>query len=142
MKNIDKLNQKIRKYIPRLMELEDGCMIKYSGEIFTIGKDCGTWNSETSLHLYELNIDIISEEYQIIGKEPMLNDVLEWLNLLLNKNKKYKDDKIHCNIQKGLLCIYLSYNDMWYSRLICKWDLSSHFLKDQSENTINELLNI
>lgn len=133
---LKELTEKIRKAIPRLMELEDGCMVKYSGEIFTVGEDCNTLNSDTSLHLYELNIDIIEEEYQIIGKEPMLNDVLEWLDIIL------VDKDIHCEIKKKYIIIYPTYNDMMYCKKIGKWDLSKPYLKDQSKELIEKLNNL
>ncbi len=84
----------IRAKLPRLMELEKGCLVRDRetgglGEvvafenkfIYVEWKDNRGVSKETSKTLNDYT--------EIIGKEPMLNDVMEWLNSFgFNRNSE------------------------------------------------------
>lgn len=136
---LKELTEKIRKSIPRLMELSDGCVIKYGTETEWIV------SKKENEFVYIISYISISarkvihqedEKIEIIGHEPMLNDVLEWLDIIL------VDKDIHCEIKKKYIIIYPTYNDMMYDKKICKWDLTKPYLKDQSEELIKYLNNL
>ena len=127
---LNELKAEIRKAIPRLMELSEGCEIiskieDYFNNIeiesnFIIGKNA-EFDGE----------DIVIGEYcygtinfTIIGHEPLLNHVLEWL--------KIKGIKITDTTDDLLLC-FGGYK--YYSF----WDLSKSKLSDQSEELIDFL---
>ena len=119
MTNLQKLEQEIRTKIPRLMELSEGCLIRFTdGEIIKI--------SQGMLRQIK-NIDYRNEEFTIIGHEIQLNDVLEWLGMM---------DYNYCQTTEvNLLCITIESDDYYVSY----WDLSKQYLKDQSEGLIKSL---
>ena len=133
---LNELTTEIRKSIPRLMELSEGCEIiskieDYFNNIeiesnFIIGKNA-EFDGE----------DIVIGEYcygtinfTIIGHEPLLNDVLEWHSL--NGRCKYS----HFEVSKGEA--YFSIYDGEENESI-NWDLSKLKLSDQSEELIDFL---
>ncbi len=126
----------IRAKLPRLMELEKGCLIKNTyGKYKIINKknnyfDCvdivGTVTSYSEKYLRKI------KGFEIIGKEPMLNDVLEWLR---GKNHAYWGYRMN---SAGELTAYDFYKRKW-STPIDFWDFSKPYLKDQSEKLINFL---
>jgi hypothetical protein len=63
-------------------------------------------------------------DLELIGKEPMLHDVLKCFSLT-PKDKK----------EKGLT---FKFNES----IVSKWDLSKPYLRDQSEKTINHLFDL
>ena len=127
---INKLTTEIRKSIPRLMELSEGCEIiskieDYFNNIeiesnFIIGKNAEFDGEDIVIGEYCYG----TINYTIIGHEPLLNDVLEWL--------KIKGIKITDTTDDLLLC-FGGYK--YYSF----WDLSKSKLSDQSEELINFL---
>lgn len=134
MKALEELTQDIREKLPRLMELENGqiirslisdpsCLIE-EGEIFVIGKEDCTKLNENSIEIGGY-IYIVNKDFEIIGKEPMLNDVLEWF--------KYS------NVENG---INMMYEWIWIDtvkEILNLWDLSKPYLKDQSPELITFL---
>ena len=79
---LNELKAEIRKAIPRLMELSEGCEIKiqYDVSFFITGNCFDTYYaiSEDGCNFKTLDsIDIM----ETIGHEPLLNDVLEWLKI-------------------------------------------------------------
>jgi len=130
---LNELTTEIRKSIPRLMELSDGCEIiskieDYFNNIeiesnFIIGKNA-EFDGE----------DIVIGEYcygtinfTIIGHEPLLNNVLQWLNTFF-------EYEVFIN-QQG----FIGYQDSSYIGHHEFWDLSKSKLSDQSEDLINYL---
>ncbi len=134
------VTEDIRVKLPRLMELEKGCLLENDNDFIEICKklpktskyndnfyqgfsyddNCGHW-------FYENQIEDL--DYKIIGKEPMLNDVLEWISLMHIEEIIFKLEK-HCFFIKDDV---IPIND-WY-----EWNLSTPYLKDQSEELINFL---
>ncbi len=125
------VTEDIRRELPELMKLEKGCILKYDDDFIEICKklpktskyndnfyqgfsyddNCGHW-------FYENQIEDLG--YKIIGKEPMLNDVIDWFYL------------------KGIYFSFSMYNSQIKKEHI-KWDFSKPYLKDQSEEFINFL---
>ena len=129
MKNeLQQLESKIRQALPRLQELSDGCKIDYYENIYTIGVDC-TLGLNNQIEVDE-NMTIFSDEYDIIGHNIYLSDVLEWQST--NGRGKYS----HFEVSKGegYFCIY----DGEESDSVL-WDLSKPLLKDQPKEVIEYL---
>lgn len=132
MKELEELTQEIREKLPRLTELTEGQRLLtlvsdepndiYEGAYETIG--IGAYLLENG------NIEIGSYEYEIgkafevVGKEPMLNDVLEWLQVKSQSDFEQGD--------KRYLTHFLAFK-------LSEWDLSTPYLKDQSPNLIKFL---
>ncbi len=127
----------IREKLPRLMEIEKGCFIQNDVEIWEL------WESEDKKTIPGLRISILGnesrlfniedlkkdQEYKIIGKEPMLNDVLEYLDVI------NIEIKLMATNREGASVLYLE-KDEW---TIEEWDLFNPYLKDQSEEVITFL---
>lgn len=137
---LDELSLLIRKNIPRLMELREGCVIEYfRGSRAYNCKVVETFPSYFNAYfdgeIESIDFELSENTFQIIGHDIMLNDVLEWLD----DNKKdygfngegyfYKEKR-----NEGLAGKEL-YN-------FVQWDLSKPYLKDQSEELIKFLYNI
>lgn len=135
-KKIEIISNIIRNKIPRLMEPNFSCKVitkENPNNIITICYDC-----------YEISVDKIiidskapllyKNKYQhiskIIGKEPMLNDVLEWVLTLNNCDIQFniseKEKHINIGINNNFIDI----------------DLSKPYLKDWNEYTINFLFKL
>jgi hypothetical protein len=134
MKALEELTADIREKLPRLKIIESGQEIKAlindssrlieKGEKFIIGKDdCYVYAGKAigmSGYIYD-----VGNDFEIIGKDPMLNDVLEWF--------KYSD------MEDG---INRMYEWIWIDtvkEILNLWDLSKPYLKDQSPELINFL---
>ncbi|MRM93753.1 hypothetical protein D1Z98_01850 [Riemerella anatipestifer] len=116
----------IRQKLPRLMELEEGCLIrdKEINVTFTI-----TERDDKFQLLYVngnncFSFDFFKSRFEVIGKDPMLTDVLEWLGTELYTVFTYG------------LEVYGSDEVYMFT-----WDLSKPYLKDQSEEVIDFLYN-
>ena len=123
---INKLTTEIRKSIPRLMELSEGCEIKiqYDVSFFITGNCFDTYYaiSEDGCNFKTLDsIDIM----ETIGHEPLLNDVLEWF-------LSVKDDSMLFTSTCGNIFLGLNKDKQI-------WDLSKSKLSDQSPELINFL---
>ena len=122
---LNELKAEIRKAIPRLMELSEGCEIKiqYDVSFFITGNCFDTYYaiSEDGCNFKTLDsIDIM----ETIGHEPLLNDVLEWLKIKSEIVFSFNDKRLYDHFKVWKL------ND---------WDLSKSKLSDQSEQLINFL---
>lgn len=134
MKELEELTREIREKLPRLKELSDGTIIKslFDDKRNFITKDTfyQIGYSEDCICLADnvnVNIDGYSyktSSFEIIGKEPMLNNVLEWLKVKSQSDFKPGD--------KRYLTHFLAFN-------LSEWDLSKPFLKDQSPELIKFL---
>lgn len=148
------ITDNIRQKLPRLMELEEGCLvmvkhndfISYEAKVIETGgggqiADTGGYDDSyiflnSHFEGYEQR-HADDEDIEIIGKEPMLTDVLEWLQLLPNLLERNEDLFLYI---EGIFCIYDSgWNKFNYTK-VC-WDLTKPYLKDQSEKVINFLYN-
>jgi 3-dehydroquinate dehydratase len=127
MLNYDLLKQKIQEVIPRLLEMSKGQLFTIKNMPFHYEFLHFIYNDDEEIveiaTLYNGEVDVFDYEYftnqhiTIYGKEPMLNDVLFWLNNQDNAN---------------ILSI-MRFNDTF------KWDLSNPYLKDQSSELIEWL---
>lgn len=133
---LKELTEKIRKAIPRLMELGDGCVIKYGTETEWIV------SKKEDEFVYIISYISISarkmihqkdEKIEIIGHEPMLNDVLEY------HSKDGKDKYSHFEVSNGKA--YFSIYDGEETESLV-WDLTKPYLKDQSKELIEYLNNL
>ncbi|WP_018675753.1 hypothetical protein [Riemerella columbina] len=148
----------IREKLPRMMELEEGCILKYpifnrakteiisdyeakiinvfgGGQIADTGDyddlECFMYSDDSWVERKNLTED----NYEVIGKEPMLTDVLEWVYKVSDLASKSKELQVSFD---GYFCVY---DHAWEKVEICKicWDLSKPYLKDQSEEVIDFL---
>ena len=137
---IEALSNKIRKALPYLMELSEGCVVKYIDDntlykvnglnFYTTGKatlyctDLSTKTKQSCVFPYN------TKYYEIIGHEPMLNDVLAWF---LKITKPY-----YCQFLDGVFFIY--YSDLSFIKY--SWNLEKPYIKDQSPELINFLYSL
>ena len=131
---LKELTDAIRNALPRLMVIEKGQIFhsKYYGDIVAtrIGKHS---EKVCSIYGFDLKDGLPRDNYyprdiELVGKNPQLNDVLEWFLSIKNDSMLFTST---CgNIFLGL------HKDKQI------WDLSKPFLKDQSEDLINFLHSI
>lgn len=127
---LNELTDAIRKAIPRLMELSEGCeiiskIVDYFNNIeiesnFIIGKNAEFDGEDIVIGEYCYGLI----NFTIIGHEPLLNDVLEWLKIKSEIVFGFNDKRLYDHFKVWKL------ND---------WDLSKSKLSDQSEQLINFL---
>lgn len=137
MTNYKKLKQKIQEAVPSLKEFINGCIIetphwnmfkqKYEDNLFDVyiiyfgnvyDEDAGFVCNTVDI---ERHFDLSKCKY---GKEPMLNDVLAWLD-------------------KTVGCWSCIVGQLTYIReLMVYWDLSKPYLKDQDQKLIDWLVGI
>ncbi len=131
----------IRAKLPRLINLEDGCLVfdkksKQIGQITRVINDVYiiVWKDDkvTPNHIIE---DVVNDNCSVIGKEPMLNDVLEWLSDLEIKNEEL-------NSSLGVSLFYGKDFRFKTCKNEVNWDLSKPYLKDQSEELVNFLFEL
>lgn len=131
MTNLELLTAKIRKQVPRLMEITKGFLIKskYYGVAELIYYDDEYYNYVFVDAKYQFR-SCNEKDIEIIGHEPMLNDVLFWLK------------GVSTDIQS--INIYGLFHDNNFIGVGNKiqWDLSKPYLKDQSKELIDYLLNL
>ncbi|GIZ15539.1 hypothetical protein [Capnocytophaga catalasegens] len=143
----------IRKALPRLVDVEKGCIVRAlhnnKGVIVDI-ENCLGLDDIVSYgvllpygEIKELKYLTLSE-FEIIGKEPMLNDVLEVLPKLLPPENRYYSEEIYLSSDGEFYRTYLNYKDANELEYLHHngWDLSKPYLKDQSEDLINFLYNL
>ncbi|MBS9774746.1 MAG: hypothetical protein KGV59_06280 [Tenacibaculum sp.] len=142
----------IRAKLPRLMELEKGCLVrgnfdfeilkvnplKHEGKVIRNDYLCWNLTGDYESIIYGKGVNELYEEYKILGKEPTILDCLEYLN-------KESTDVVYLITMDGEL---VSYNSKTYcdfeniSREGVDIDLSKPLLKDNEEliNFLYELL--
>ena len=123
---LNELTEAIRKSIPRLMELSDGCVIKNErGTKYKIyykeNRYYNVFNDETVSSSIPKPL---CKSYTIIGHEPLLNHVLEWLDT----------NKCDFSIRKEGFVFYRM-DDL----CMANWDLSKSKLSEQSPELIDFL---
>ena len=126
---LNELTTEIRKSIPRLMELSEGCVIKpHKQNEFVLDATYkiketkyGTF-VDSLMYMYDTYCD---SDFEIIGHEPKLNDLLEWF-------LSVKDDSMLFTSTCGNIFLGLNKDKQI-------WDLSKSKLSDQSEQLINFL---
>ncbi|TQM18309.1 hypothetical protein [Chryseobacterium aquifrigidense] len=125
MKELEELTREIREKLPRLKELSKGCIIESSEKVFEI--DDLMYAVCYNDQIFDRFTDswVFSDEYTIIGKEPMLNDVLQWF--------KESDMKDGINMMHELIWSHTA------KEIINHWNLSKPYLKDQSPELIKFL---
>lgn len=142
MNKLEQLTSEIRKTVPRLMELTDGCKLSpfnvFSAKVISNDKDYVYVLSTNNNCIEKFTNEEINRHFEIIGHEIMLNDVLEWLpNGFGITSGLYTGGFI--TIDKGNMCYSciqaVGIDEYKYYR----WDLSKPFLKDQSQELINYL---
>ena len=134
---IEALSNEIRKALPYLMELSEGCIffnqkrgyfkahhIRIIGH-FDLSRThlitaCVEGNSNANFY-YPLSCELV-------GHEPMLNDVLAWLS--------------NIGSSAYFLNIYGVFFNRHISNMRIVWDLENPYLKDQSEELINFLYSL
>ncbi|MDR7782924.1 hypothetical protein PG608_00420 [Riemerella anatipestifer] len=130
------ITDNIRQKLPRLMELEEGCLIrdKEIDVIYTIIE------KDDKFQLLFVNgnncfsFDFFKSRFEVIGKEPILTDVLEWLSLV-------GMDFTYSFSAKGKIYGYSKLMDLSLIVEDTKIDLTKPYLKDQSKEVIDFLYN-
>ena len=123
---LNELTTEIRKAIPRLMELSDGCVIEneYKTKYKIYYNEKRYYNVFNDESVSNSIMKPLSKSYTIIGHEPLLNDVLEWLKIKSEIAFGVNDKRLYDHFKVWKL------ND---------WDLSKSKLSEQSEQLINFL---
>ncbi len=130
MSNYEKLKTEIQKAIPNLMKIEEGQIFnsEHYGDIIATKITSHTKKS-FSVYGFDIKEGLPRDNYyprdlKLIGKEPMLNDVLEWIKIKLNSDDDLK----------------LKYHFMY--KILETWDTSSPYLKDQDILIMNTLFSL
>lgn len=165
MKELEELTADIREKLPRLKELEAGCvidftdiMVKYTvshsfRDLFQYhyylscphyygpekpnGRHIFEYHEQDCISQYSLDEGVKNEDVKILGKEPMLHDVLDWHTRYYSKNSHFEVSNIIINDVKCPAGVFLDYSEEDTARFI--WDLSKIYLKDQSPELIKFL---
>ncbi|QIY92221.1 hypothetical protein [Chryseobacterium gallinarum] len=135
MNELEELTREIREKLPRLKELTNGTIIRSKMEdwrnFITVDAYYEIGYSDEyglcSADAYHVNIDgytYNAKSFEVIGKDPMLNDVMEWLQVKSQLDFELAD--------KRYLTHFLAFK-------LSEWDLSKPYLKDQSPELINFL---
>lgn len=131
MKALEELTRDIREKLPRLMELSEGCVFCYP-----TSKDINYIVTQEEIEMISFNRvetfsqprveykSVIRETRLIIGKEPMLNDVMQYLWKLVEEDHENQDE-----ILFGIGCLTNAYDNF------C-WNFKNPYLKDQSPELI------
>jgi hypothetical protein len=120
MTKLEQLTEEIKKAIPRLMELTDGCIIEaYDYDRYIIGFDAVLLEKDL---VRVIGYDYKATDFKIIGHPILLSDVLDFIY----KSNAYIYSKTGEDVAMIHKCIY-------------HYDLSKPYLKDQSEELIDYL---
>lgn len=138
----------IRKDIPRLMEVRQGCILfnKITNHFQKVYLETQHFVLLNNLNITYLDFHSFRknelDDFEIIGHDIMLNDVLEWLKclgFLSECSSIYSDGESFCREE----LVYDNDDNFLYKKTTCSdWYLPSPYLKDQSEELINFLYNI
>ncbi|MFP3835375.1 hypothetical protein [Chryseobacterium sp. SIMBA_028] len=152
MKALEQLTADIREKLPRLMDLTQGSIIKsliedkrnylVKDSFLEIGynEDYTCLVDNQHVNIRQVHLDGYTyklESFEIIGKEPILNDVLEWHSKHHSKNSHFEVFNIVMNDVKHPAGVFLDYSEEDTARFI--WDLSKPYLKDQTPELITFL---
>lgn len=77
--NLDILREKISAAVPEIVELKFGLGIRYKGVkgiLCTVGNKTDRWNIHLKGNASAKNVDIRDEEFEIIGREITIADVI------------------------------------------------------------------
>lgn len=136
----------IRKDIPRLMELREGCKLSfkdpYTPDLITIIDE----NNEEDIFyvidefydVSEYKKDYVKGHYEILGHDIMLNDVLCWLQSL---GLSMEIQSYNGENTIGLYYISIDEKGDAHEEYVT-WNLLSSYLKDQSEKLIKFLYDL
>jgi hypothetical protein len=138
MSNYELLKQKIQEAIPSLKEFINGCIIetphwntfgqKFEDDIFDeyyiFNGKVYSDDNEILCKVSEIELDFNLSKCKF-GKEPMLNDVLEWLKILSQKMYGETDLRLY---------------NHFIIHFLGTWDLSSPYLKDQNISMSDRLI--
>jgi hypothetical protein len=142
MSNYELLKQKIQEAIPKLMAIEIGQIFhsKYYGNIIATKVKKHSQNTY-SIYGFDTIEGLPRDNYypidlKLVGKEPMLNDILGWLKSISEYTDEYcitiGGDFLKMNfIQSSFELINLHTNP--------RWDMSKTYLKEQNQELINYL---
>lgn len=142
------LEKQIRKNLPRLLEFREGLILKrkvyhklYSDYIMikTIWDDVCTYVEIVEpIHKgnFSDNINNLLENFEIIGHDILLSDVLEWIakqneGLHLDIEYEVKDNLLKIIVMQDIDEIYSDFSKRYTECYI--WDLSKISLADQSD---------
>lgn len=141
---IEALSNEIRMALPYLMELSEGCLIEdvNTNEMHKVNSFHIQVGNVIRLHATDLanifgggsSFNYIPKHHKIIGKEPMLNDVLAWL---MKIQFKYFEDNVYLTHTLNQ-CGFTRYSISFYY----PWNLEKPYLKDQSEELIDFLYSL
>ena len=136
---IEALSNEIRKDLPYLMELSEGCLIEdvNTNETHKVNSFHVQVGNVIRLHTTDLSntfgggssFNYILNHHKIIGHEPMLNDVLVWMKLIKQK-------------RAYLISFFGRFYDRNIDEIDICWNLEKPYLKDQSEELINFLYSL
>jgi len=133
MTKYEQLKKRICEELPRLQDLKEGQ--NYLRKKKPLEFRCLDFYSDNIL-LYEpitceakwYKIHKLNRDFQVLGIEPNLSDVLEYIGV------DYEEQPYYINV----------YGELMTSKSVfkAKWDLSKPLLKDQSEELIDYLLSL
>jgi hypothetical protein len=86
---LNELTDAIRKALPRLMKIENGCIFKddRNNHFTVLNKDVRYYDClRDDGKIFSVSIPL-AHFHTVLGKEPQLNDVLEWLDIIDKENK-------------------------------------------------------
>jgi len=125
---LNELTEAIRKSIPRLMELSEGCELEKYNEKYKIHEVKNERYYLTNILGGHTKYEI-DRDYTIIGHEPLLNHVLEWRRITNNYRASFINDLFIDEDKSNETGVIVEVD----------WDLSKSKLSDQSEDLINYL---
>lgn len=138
--------EQIRKDIPRLMEFSEGCLVKSTiGDDYLkiVGNMSNSYVLYDGLGVHKIHKEDFKQYFSIIGHEPMLNDVLEWMGRFENFGIWLPDGDILKDVDSSNY--YVEFETTTGESLAdnsIKIDFSKPYLKDQSKELIDFLCNL
>lgn len=146
------VTDRIRKDIPRLMELSEGCWVRkkrlmypeFEENEYFYNHIRGVYQGDKSYILFSydengevgqssVEKDYLDKHFEVVGHEPMLNDVLEWLGIVFSKNSE------DCRVPTAIDNDGMFFRNDYDKEL---WNLSKPYLKDQNNELIDFLYNL
>lgn len=134
----------IRQTLPRLLKPTEGCYLRKINDdrpLKIIAEQHSTYfiyDLRDRAVFSKIKFKNLYDEYQIIGHDILLNDVLEWLEETRpNSNLTIELNRVS-SIREGYsMTLFIQFDD-----LDCDWYLSKPHLKDQSKELIDFLYNL